>query len=164
MQIIQANSTTRWEECKSCDCTGKVQIIDIAVKNTDDSNWITTDDNLAVDIVSDSMRTVKKAHIKRLMPGEWAIVEVGVQNQPGVKAGTQGPAAARAHWSESQETSLTFQSIYGLPDYEETATSVNTHQSPSWFRKAKFGIFIHWGIYSVPAFGNVGKKENYAEW
>ena len=25
---------------------------------------------------------------------------------------------------------------------------------PDWFRRAKFGIFIHWGLYSVPAFSN----------
>jgi len=23
---------------------------------------------------------------------------------------------------------------------------------PQWFTEAKFGIFIHWGVYSVPAF------------
>jgi hypothetical protein len=25
---------------------------------------------------------------------------------------------------------------------------------PAWYLDAKFGIFIHWGVYSVPAFGN----------
>jgi len=25
---------------------------------------------------------------------------------------------------------------------------------PDWYRDGKFGIFIHWGLYSVPAFGN----------
>ncbi|HVT88044.1 MAG TPA: alpha-L-fucosidase [Tepidisphaeraceae bacterium] len=25
---------------------------------------------------------------------------------------------------------------------------------PRWYEQAKFGIFIHWGVYSVPAFGN----------
>ncbi len=25
---------------------------------------------------------------------------------------------------------------------------------PDWYRDAKFGIFIHWGVYAVPAFGN----------
>ncbi|MEM6536793.1 MAG: alpha-L-fucosidase [Pseudomonadota bacterium] len=33
-----------------------------------------------------------------------------------------------------------------------TEKSLDTHQVPSWFNKAKFGIFIHWGPYSVPAF------------
>ena len=29
-----------------------------------------------------------------------------------------------------------------------------------WFRDAKFGIFIHWGVYSVPAFGNEWYSRN----
>lgn len=28
-----------------------------------------------------------------------------------------------------------------------------SYKFPEWFQDAKFGIFIHWGIYSVPAFG-----------
>ena len=24
---------------------------------------------------------------------------------------------------------------------------------PDWFKDAKFGIYFHWGVYSVPAFG-----------
>ena len=28
------------------------------------------------------------------------------------------------------------------------------YRFPQWFQDAKFGIFIHWGVYSVPAFGN----------
>jgi alpha-L-fucosidase len=36
------------------------------------------------------------------------------------------------------------------PDWE----SLQKYQIPEWYQDAKFGIFIHWGIYSVPAFGN----------
>lgn len=32
--------------------------------------------------------------------------------------------------------------------------SLGGHGVPRWFRDAKFGIFIHWGVYSVPAFGS----------
>ena len=28
------------------------------------------------------------------------------------------------------------------------------YETPNWYKDAKFGIFIHWGVYSVPAFGN----------
>jgi len=28
------------------------------------------------------------------------------------------------------------------------------HHTPAWFNPAKFGIFIHWGLYSIPARGN----------
>ena len=36
------------------------------------------------------------------------------------------------------------------PDWE----SLNTYKVPEWYKDAKFGIFIHWGVYSVPAFGS----------
>ena len=36
------------------------------------------------------------------------------------------------------------------PDWE----SLRTYEAPAWYRDAKFGIFIHWGVYSVPAFGS----------
>lgn len=31
--------------------------------------------------------------------------------------------------------------------------SLREHTTPQWFRDAKFGIYTHWGIYSVPALG-----------
>ena len=36
------------------------------------------------------------------------------------------------------------------PDWE----SLQKYEVPDWYRDAKFGIFIHWGAYSVPAFGS----------
>ncbi|MDZ5645755.1 alpha-L-fucosidase [Nitrospirillum sp. BR 11828] len=32
--------------------------------------------------------------------------------------------------------------------------SLKAYQVPQWYADAKFGIFIHWGLYSVPAFGS----------
>jgi alpha-L-fucosidase len=63
--------------------------------------------------------------------------------------------------------------------FEPTKTSIRKHKVPNWFHDAKFGIFIHWGLYSVPAFAvkelsftespEVGeeyyfKNNPYAEW
>lgn len=45
--------------------------------------------------------------------------------------------------------------------YENNWESLNSRPVPEWFSDAKFGIFIHWGLYSVPAFT---KKSDYAEW
>jgi len=45
------------------------------------------------------------------------------------------------------------QVIAGGP-FQATWESLQQHTVPSWYEEAKFGIFIHWGIYSVPAFGN----------
>jgi alpha-L-fucosidase len=36
--------------------------------------------------------------------------------------------------------------------YKPTFESLDSHPTPKWFTDAKFGIFIHWGVYSVPAF------------
>lgn len=45
--------------------------------------------------------------------------------------------------------------------YENNWESLNSRPVPKWFGDAKFGIFIHWGLYSVPAFT---RKGDYAEW
>ena len=38
-----------------------------------------------------------------------------------------------------------------MPVFEPTWNSLGHYRVPDWYRDAKFGIFIHWGIYSVPA-------------
>ena len=38
--------------------------------------------------------------------------------------------------------------------YEATWDSLSQYEIPQWYQDAKFGIFIHWGPYCVPAFGN----------
>jgi alpha-L-fucosidase len=60
--------------------------------------------------------------------------------------------------------------------YKPTWDSIDSHTVPQWFQDAKFGIFIHWGLYSVPAWappsGELGKidwntwftNNAYAEW
>lgn len=45
--------------------------------------------------------------------------------------------------------------------FEETWESLATNErEPDWFKDAKFGIYFHWGVYSVPAFDN----EWYPRW
>ena len=38
--------------------------------------------------------------------------------------------------------------------YKDNWPSLSGHKTPDWYYKAKFGIFIHWGIYSVPAYAS----------
>ena len=42
-----------------------------------------------------------------------------------------------------------------FPKYAATAESLRTHSVPEWWRDAKLGIFIHWGVYSVPGYAPV---------
>ncbi len=60
--------------------------------------------------------------------------------------------------------------------YEAKWESLKLHPLPAWFNNAKLGIFVHWGLYSVPAWaqpsGELGKvdwnkwfyQNPYAEW
>lgn len=46
-------------------------------------------------------------------------------------------------------------------EYQPCWESLAQHnEAPNWFRDAKFGIYFHWGLYSVPAYGN----EWYPRW
>jgi alpha-L-fucosidase len=38
--------------------------------------------------------------------------------------------------------------------YRADWQSLQKYEVPDWYKDAKFGIFIHWGVYSVPAFGS----------
>lgn len=44
--------------------------------------------------------------------------------------------------------------------FHDDWSSLAQYRAPEWFRDAKFGIFIHWGVYSVPAFGNEWYSRN----
>lgn len=50
--------------------------------------------------------------------------------------------------------------------YEPNWKSLNTRKMPAWFQQDKFGIFIHWGVYAVPAYAPVipNSGYSYAEW
>ena len=44
--------------------------------------------------------------------------------------------------------------------YDATWESLCAWRAPAWHQQAKFGIFIHWGVYSVPAFGSEWYSRN----
>lgn len=53
------------------------------------------------------------------------------------------------------------------PPYAPTWASLDRRPLPSWYDDAKFGIFIHWGTYAVPAFAPTDTASvyaKYAEW
>ena len=38
--------------------------------------------------------------------------------------------------------------------FKDNWESLSRFSVPKWYQDAKFGIFIHWGVYSVPAYRN----------
>lgn len=59
-------------------------------------------------------------------------------------------------WSEGQSTRTGQPVLHYTADWESLAG----YTVPAWFRDAKFGVFVHWGPYSVPAFGNEWYSRN----
>src|SRR5215218_3500977 len=57
-------------------------------------------------------------------------------------------------------------SVVSAQNFQPNWASLNTRKMPAWFQQDKFGIFIHWGTYSVPAFAPVipNSGYSYAEW
>lgn len=56
--------------------------------------------------------------------------------------------------------------ITAAQPYQPNWQSIDSRPIPQWFTDAKFGIFIHWGLFSVPAWGPTEGNvyEKYAEW
>ncbi|MEV4315431.1 alpha-L-fucosidase [Actinocrispum sp. NPDC049592] len=136
-----------------------VQAVEATVRNLGDE-WITPQDSVNVYADVFGARTVQPASVARLGPGEEARVRIGI-----VRAGApvdtivNGKVVAQGkRLRASQDVRFTL----GVADYQATDASLGTHESPYWFDDAKFGIFIHWGVYSVPAWSPPG--EQYAEW
>jgi alpha-L-fucosidase len=51
--------------------------------------------------------------------------------------------------------------VGGLQQYQPNWPSLDSRPLPSWYDEAKVGIFIHWGLFSVPSYG--GRKSG-CEW
>lgn len=73
----------------------------------------------------------------------------------------------RYHVAEKEMRALLLVLLTLLPlcgtaqSVEPTWESLNQRGYPQWFSDAKLGIFVHWGLYSVPAYAS---KEGYGEW
>jgi alpha-L-fucosidase len=63
--------------------------------------------------------------------------------------------ASIPRWVAISVVLVAFCMVTGAGTYEADWVSLEKHEpAPEWFRDAKFGIYMHWGVYSVPAFGS----------
>lgn len=151
LEVQHARSTNTWMEGSD-----KTQIFEITVNNVG-KQWVLANNSVKVTVSASGVQTVVPGLINRLRPGDQAIVEVGVVNVDETEAGTSGEATVRIEGMGVQASS-TFNATFGIMQYEATYDSIYGHESPPWFKNGKYGIFIHWGVYSVPGWGNVGDK------
>ncbi|GAB1526106.1 hypothetical protein RhiTH_009272 [Rhizoctonia solani] len=150
------------------------------------------------------LRTVTPGKVFRLMPGDYARVDVSVVFDPTSKgifrsavsvletvATALGLPASMHRWITFRENSIEVEVVLlsletnspttratgweldlGNVDtlkqdsnfWEPTVASLSRHETPRWWNNAKFGIFIHWGVYSVPGWVPQGYYEEWYNW
>ena len=54
-------------------------------------------------------------------------------------------------WPQLQGTQIATSKSHPLPAIQDTETPAQKEARMRWFREARFGMFIHWGLYSIPA-------------
>ncbi|KAB5590881.1 Alpha-L-fucosidase [Ceratobasidium theobromae] len=123
-------------------------------------------------VFSDTTYTVKHGEVHRLMPGDEVKVRVWVRNFDQVVAGSPGTMRIEvrdASGAPGEQGKALFVSdgwpmVAGVPPYDGSEQSLGKHETPLWWDDAKFGIFIHWGIYSVPAWSPKGYYAAWYQW
>jgi alpha-L-fucosidase len=75
---------------------------------------------------------------------------------------------AAASWSHAQLESdkpFTISQKHPVPAIQDTETPAQRDARMQWWREARFGMFIHWGLYSIPAGTWNGKQiPSVGEW
>ncbi|KAL3418009.1 glycoside hydrolase family 29 protein [Phlyctema vagabunda] len=134
----------------------KVQTVEVVINNAG-PEWV-KGDGVEVTIEGEGIETVEPGFIKRLAPGDQKKINVGV-------LGCGNITAKVILAGVDSQTNFTVDDVeFGLEEWTEELSSLTKHESPAWFDNAKFGIFIHWGPYAVPGWGNSTPYEVYAEW
>ena len=59
-----------------------------------------------------------------------------------------------------QEYRKQIEAVIAAGPFRDSWESLSRHKMPDWYEKSKLGIFVHWGVYSVPGFGNEWYSRN----
>ncbi|KIJ54495.1 glycoside hydrolase family 29 protein [Sphaerobolus stellatus SS14] len=138
-----------------------VQVIEVGINNLpqnfSSSSWLTSPHT--VEITSPGLQTIYAGRLSRLRAGDQARVKGGVVNKPGTSRGatTQATAVVKDENGEVVAMSEAWEVEAGITVYDGTLATLQKHEAAKWFEDSKFGIFVHWGVYSVPAFAPSGQ-------
>lgn len=158
LAVPYARGTRRWENGH--------QIVEVLLANVrslgehgDPGAWVR---DLRVELEGRSFKALTSQRVNRLMPGDEVLLQFEVE--PSSSSEVFENARLVVHHGDSN-TSETLPVEIGdvrlLHSPAYTEAEVEEHSRPGWYDRAKFGIFIHWGLFSVPAFA---APPQYAEW
>jgi alpha-L-fucosidase len=113
-----------------------------------------------------SLNSIRRAVLSSLIPAVFVVFPTLIHSQtmvsPTAPTASEDPAVIDQIWRRAsakydvpraailKEVDTIGHQDPFRPDWE----SLQKYEAPEWYKDAKFGIFIHWGVYSVPAFGN----------
>ncbi|KAJ7627650.1 glycoside hydrolase family 29 protein [Mycena polygramma] len=158
LSVRRARFSTRWEDIGGV----RAQAVEVTLANLLTGLTLSRNTSLnsphTVELEGPSIRTVRPGVINRLVPADQARVDVFVTG-----SSANGSAVVRLLDSAGNVVgnSSAFPTSPLVENWTPDTASLALHETPSWWNAAKYGIFIHWGVYSTPAWA---PPNQYAEW
>ncbi|KAG0703338.1 glycoside hydrolase family 29 protein [Suillus ampliporus] len=159
LSVRSAQFSTRWEDVNG----QRAQAVAITLANLLPGSYAPSsntsiDSQYEISVSGEGVSTVMPGLVYRLVPADQARVDVLVLNDNGTGNAT---ITIKDESGNVVGTSDGWPIVPLRTEWTADADVLATHETPTWWNQAKYGIFIHWGIYSVPAWGPPG---SYAEW
>ncbi|KIM86066.1 glycoside hydrolase family 29 protein [Piloderma croceum F 1598] len=155
--VRRARFTTKWEDVDGV----RAQVVEVTIANLAPATAFSSGSVTSpfeVYIVGSDTITVSPGYVNRLVASDQVRVDVLVY-------GTSSNGNVAVQINNSFGKILTVSDGWPVTPLRETWTPdtgvLSTHETPTWWNQAKYGIFIHWGPYSVPAWA---PPTSYAEW
>ncbi|KAI8381456.1 alpha-L-fucosidase-domain-containing protein [Radiomyces spectabilis] len=122
--------------------------------------------HIRVRIFGNGITSTEETVLTSLAPGHRQLVDVAIDCPHCPDILTPVPVTVEVESVNDHrqvvKTSVSLVLNLATQSFNKMERSLQRHCSPRWLQRAKFGIFIHWGVYSVPAWAPTGKE--YAEW
>ncbi|KAK8864116.1 hypothetical protein IAR55_001362 [Kwoniella newhampshirensis] len=166
---LKIQAVTAVKDWEMTDTGVKGQIVELSIVNplptaqhTNQDAWISHP--LTISLSGSSFETVRPAIVYRLLPGDQITASLLI-----VPISTESTTPfhdailridGESSWAIDQ-VDVSGQLIRDWTEWTEDTEDLERHRSPAWFSGAKFGIFVHWGLFAVPAWADEGR---YAEW
>ncbi|EPQ55247.1 glycoside hydrolase [Gloeophyllum trabeum ATCC 11539] len=157
LSVRRARSSTRWELVNNT----RAQAIQVTVANLLPISAFSTNTSInspyTIEITGASVETVVPGKIRRLIASDQVSADVLVIAN----------STSNATVSVKDEQGTLVGTSDGWPltplptEWTTDPELLSTHETPTWYNQAKYGIFVHWGVYSVPAWA---PPTTYAEW
>ncbi|KAG8860319.1 hypothetical protein FRB96_003968 [Tulasnella sp. 330] len=163
MSVRRAVFTTQWEIIKGF----KAYAVEVTVVNPLPSAVASDRDTWhqglgIVGVVGSNIRTVRHGTLYRIIPSDEIRVKVWVVPTYKTPAfGIDGSFEVVLHDEDGALVETHGRTVFEYSGAFAASSSERT--TPEWWEDAKFGIFIHWGIYSVPGWAP-GELGWYGEW